>query len=181
MIGFTMMPGKGDTDLLLSALVTELQAKGVLVCGCVQTNEEQPGQHVCDMLVRAVPSGNVYKISQDLGKGSRGCRLDANALEAAVADVTAAFEQGAEVLIINKFGKHEAQGRGFRDLIAEAVMREVPVLVGLNDLNYQAFLEFAGDLAVPVEPNPEDLLIYIQNTLAGRNLTLVSSDQPTRL
>lgn len=153
MIGFTMMPGKGDTDLLLSALVERLQGSGLRVCGCVQSNEERPGGHVCDMLVRSVPSGNIYKISQDLGAGSRGCRLDANALETAVTDVAAAFERGADILIINKFGKHEAEGRGFRNLIAEAVMREVPVLVGLNELNYAAFQEFAGGLSLPVDPD----------------------------
>ena len=125
-------------DLLLDSLVERLERRGIRVCGCVQKNEESPGRRVCDMLVRAVPSGNVYKISQDLGAGSRGCRLDANALEAAVADVTVAFERGADILIVNKFGKHEGQGRGFRALIGEAVIQDVPVLVGLNDLNYSA-------------------------------------------
>ena len=127
------------------------------MCGCVQINAERLDGLPCDMLVRALPTGNVYKISQDLGAGSRGCRLDANALESAVGDVTAAFERGADMLILNKFGKHEAEGRGFRDLIGEAVYRGVPVLVGINDLNRPAFLEFAGDLAAPVQPTIEEL------------------------
>ena len=28
---------------------------------------------------------------------------------------------GADVLIVNKFGKHEAEGRGFRMVVAEAL------------------------------------------------------------
>lgn len=152
-----MMPGRGDTDLLLATLADDLQRRGLCVCGCVQINTERLDGLPCDMLVRAVPTGNVYKISQDLGGGSRGCRLDANALESAVGDVTAAFERGVDVLILNKFGKHEAEGRGFRDLIGEAVYRGVPVLVGLNELNRPAFLEFAGELAAPIQPTIKEL------------------------
>ena len=50
-------------------------------------------------------------------------------------------------MIINKFGKHESEGRGFRSVIAAALDRGVPVLVGLNPLNREAFDNFAGGLA----------------------------------
>ena len=51
------------------------------------------------------------------------------------------------MLIVNKFGKHEAEGRGFRALIAEALMQGVPVICGTNDLNRAAFEEFPDGLA----------------------------------
>ena len=97
----------------------------------------------CDMDVRVLPQGTTLRISQSLGRGARGCRLDADALETAVTLVDAALENGADCLIINKFGKQEANGRGFRNTIAEALVRELPVLVGLNGLNLEAFQTFA--------------------------------------
>ena len=53
----------------------------------------------------------------------------------------------ADVLVLNKFGRHEAEGRGFREVIADAVAREIPVIVGLNELNKAAFMEFSGGMA----------------------------------
>ena len=47
-------------------------------------------------------------------------------------------------MILNKFGKHEAEGRGFRETIATALSQDIPVLVGANKLNLAALQDFAG-------------------------------------
>ena len=44
-------------------------------------------------------------------------------------------------MIVNKFGKHEASGRGFRMVIAEAIERNIPVIVGVSALNLGDFKE----------------------------------------
>jgi nucleoside-triphosphatase THEP1 len=157
-IAYTMAPGRGDTDLLLAACAGNLQAKGLRVCGTVQINSDRDDCDPCDMDVRVLPNGPVLRISQSLGRGSRGCRLDPDALETAVALVAAQLADGADVLIINKFGKHEAEGRGFRDVIAEALFRDIPVIVGLNALNKPAFMTFTDGQAVPIEPDVAALL-----------------------
>jgi hypothetical protein len=64
------------------------------------------------------------------------------------------------MLIINKFGKHEADGRGFRGAIAEAAARGIPVLVGLNSLNAEAFHAFTAGLAVQIPADMNELLIW---------------------
>lgn len=143
-IAYIMASGKGDTDLLLSSIANSLCAKGRRVCGTAQTNTECEGGGPCDMDVKVLPSGPVIRISQSLGLASKGCRLDPSALEYAVGLVEGELEEGAALLIINKFGKHEADGRGFRSAIAAAIGRDVPVLVGLNALNKDAFDEFTG-------------------------------------
>ncbi|MEM1376586.1 MAG: DUF2478 domain-containing protein [Pseudomonadota bacterium] len=158
MLGYTMMPGKGDNDLLLSAFAEQLINDGRDVCGCVQINKDRSDRDHCDMVVRTIPAGEEILISQYLGPGSRGCRLDVNALERAVASVEGAYNTDCDLLLINKFGKHEAQGRGFRDLIARALGDDIPVLVGLNALNKDAFLSFAQGLEAPVEPNLNSLV-----------------------
>ncbi|WP_289069546.1 DUF2478 domain-containing protein [uncultured Aliiroseovarius sp.] len=161
-LGYTIAPGRGETNVFLSQIADRLLAQGVRIVGTVQTDADRTDGHKCDMDVRVLPAGRTIRISQDLGKASRGCRLDTDALESAVADVQAALVNGADLLLINKFGKHEAEGRGFRDVIAEALSREIPVLAGVNKLNRDAFLEFCGEAAteLPADHASLDAWLY---------------------
>ncbi len=159
-IAYTMAPGRGDTDLLLLGIAETLESKGYRTCGTVQINTERDGGP-CDMDVKILPDGPTLRVSQDLGKASKGCRLDPNALETAVGLVASKLENGADVLIINKFGKHEAEGRGFRTVIAEAISSDIPVLVGVNGLNFDAFQGFAGAEATELVPCALEILKWI--------------------
>ena len=161
-IAYTIAKGPGDTDLLLAGLAEQLHGQGKRLCGTVQINTECEGDSPCDMDVRILPEGPDIRISQSLGKGAKGCRLDPDALESAVAIVRERLTDGADVMIINKFGKHEADGRGFRDVIAEALAADVPVLVGLSGLNRDAFQEFSAGLAVELPPDPAALLAWAE-------------------
>lgn len=59
-----------------------------------------------------------------------------------------------DLLIVNKFGKHEASGRGFRDEIAEAFAMAIPIIVGVNALNKRDFETFACGAAWQLPPTP---------------------------
>lgn len=164
-IAYTMAPGKGDTDLILEALASTLLERGFSACGTVQINSERDDCPKCDMDVRVLPDGPVIRISQALGKESKGCRLDPAALEQSVGIVEQRIEAGADILIVNKFGKHEAEGRGFRNPIALALEKDMPVLVGLNRLNKEAFLEFVGGEAQEVAPNADSLIEWAEEAV----------------
>ena len=113
------------------------------------------------MDLRVLPDGPVIRISQSLGREARGCRLDSSALEQSVALVQAALETAPDLMIINKFGKHEAEGRGFRPLIAEALSRDIPVLVGVNGLNEQKFIDFSGGTAQRLGGSAEETAVWL--------------------
>ncbi len=166
-IAYTLASGRGETNLLVADLVSDLQARGVRLCGTVQIDIERADTDKCDMDVRVLPDGPTIRISQSLGLQSRGCRLDPDALEEAVALTNKALEDGADLLIVNKFGKHEADGRGFRDTIGRALELGVPVLVGANKLNVDALVEFCGGLAEPLPAEPERLLTWALEEIAG--------------
>jgi nucleoside-triphosphatase THEP1 len=166
-IACTKSPGRGDTDLLLSRLADRLMRRGLRVCGTVQTNTERPDAGPCDMDVKVLPDGPEIRISQALGSAARGCRLDAQALEAAVGLTEARLAGGADVLIVNKFGKHEAMGRGFRAAIATALSQDIPVLVGLNTLNRAAFEVFTEDLATQLPADIDALEAWICSARKG--------------
>lgn len=171
-LAYTMAPGRGDTDLILFKLANALAARGLRCCGTVQINSERGDTGPCDMDVRVLPDGPVLRISQDLGPSARGCRLDPAALETAVGLVSASLDHGADVLIVNKFGKHEAEGRGFRSVIAEALSMGIPVLVGINALNLPAFQTFADGLATALPPDPDALETWAANAARSTMATV---------
>jgi len=173
-LAYTMAPGRGDTDLVLASLAKDLAALGIRCCGTVQINTVNPGYGTagpCDMNVRVLPDGPVLRISQDLGPAARGCRLDPDALETAVGLVAHRLSSGADLLIVNKFGKHEAEGGGFRDAIAEAVAIGLPVLVGLNSLNRDAFESFADGMAIQLPPEPAALRAWVDSVISSPQTT----------
>ena len=146
-LAYVTTTDRGATDHLLSAFAEALADAGTPLAGVVQTNTECAEGYRCDMDLKVLPTGEFIRISQSLGKDARGCRLDPAELERAVGLVTQSLDKAPRLLIINKFGKHEADGRGFRPIIADALERGIPVLVGLNQLNIERFQEFAGGMA----------------------------------
>ena len=152
-IGYTMARERGALDPLLADLANRAGAAGLRLAGVVQRNPQAEGAARCDMEAVILPDGPAVPISQSLGRHARGCRLDEAGLAAAVAAARMRLEAGCDLLLVNKFGKAEALGRGFRDLIAEAVARGVPVLVGVGPANLDALQDFAGGAAEAVEPD----------------------------
>lgn len=141
------------TDLLLARTAEALSLRGVRLAGVVQKNAIRANRSRCDMDLAVLPSGRVIRISQDRGEGARGCHLDQGALEEAVAEVEAAIRFARpDLVIVNKFGKREAQGRGFVPVISASLEAGIPVLVGVNEVNRAAFDAFAADLARELLP-----------------------------
>ena len=99
-IAYTIAPGRGDTDLTLHCLSQSLIVRGYRPVGTVQINTEREDAGPCDMNVKVLPKGPVILISQSLGRASKGCRLDPNALETAVGFVETELNKGADCLII---------------------------------------------------------------------------------
>ncbi|MCC5982874.1 MAG: DUF2478 domain-containing protein [Rhodobacteraceae bacterium] len=147
-LGYVSLPGRGANDRFLAQVAARLNGR-LRLCGVVQTNIARADRRKCDMDLRLLATGEVLRISEDRGALARGCTLDTGALTQAVALSEAALP-GAELLIINKFGKTEAEGGGFAPLIGAALLADVPVLVGVNRLNMPGFEGFADGMAQPL-------------------------------
>lgn len=152
-LAYVTLQGRGRTDALIAEVAALLEAEGVRLAGTVQSNHEREGRRKCDMDLRVLPDGPVVRISEDRGDLARGCTLDSGALEQTVHAVQQRLD-GAEVLIVNKFGKREAEGKGLVPVIAEALDRGLPVLIGVNGLNLAAFLTFAGEEVEALQADP---------------------------
>ena len=158
MLGYVVAEGRGAGDVLVQRVADKLRTAGVPLAGAVQVNAERDPARKCDMDLHILSGTDVVRISQDLGALSRGCRLDPAGLESAVGLVAAALDRNPALLIANKYGKQEIDGRGFRPLIGEALAREIPVITAVNAGNLDAFLEFAEDLAEPLPADVDGIL-----------------------
>ncbi|MFV0333173.1 MAG: DUF2478 domain-containing protein [Tropicimonas sp.] len=140
----------GEMNRTLSALAEAMLADGARVVGAVQVDGNPGGDTPGDMDLQVLPDGPRICISQSLGSGSGGCRLNPERLEEVVQECSVRLAQGADLLIVNKFGGHEADGRGFRELIATALSEGVPVVIGVTAEKLSDYESFAGDLAEEV-------------------------------
>lgn len=175
-LGYVTLQGRGLIDLLLADVVQRLEAHGVALAGTVQTNIHRDDRPLCDMDLRLLPDGPVVRISVDRGPLARGCRLDAGVLEQSVLWVSSALEN-AEFLVVNKFGKQEAEGKGLSGAIAAALERGFPVLVGVNGLNLPAFLEFADGMALQLMPDAASIADWCLTSLAATHSTPVQQSR----
>lgn len=160
MLAFFSSTERGASDRILGAVAAGLRRGGLRLAGAVQVNVERPGAARCDMELHVLTGADTITISQDLGHGSRGCRLDVDGLERAAGLVAAGLEGGADLLIVNKFGKQECDGRGFRPLIGEALARSIPVLTAVAASNRSTFLAFSDGLAEELPADTDALLAW---------------------
>ncbi len=134
----------GEGDRFLTKIARDLMARGLRVGGVVQSNPPQPDQSRCAMVLEELTTASKIQISQNLGKEARGCHLDTGALEHAATLVESSIACGLDILVLNKFGRREVEGGGFRQAIALAIEGDIPVLVGLNHGNIDAWQAFTG-------------------------------------
>lgn len=149
MLGYVVNTGRGEGDGFLAGIAEALAARGLALGGVIQTNRDFDSERRCHMDLRVLGTDRVVRISQDRGRHARGCRLDPQGLALAAGQVEAMLDRGrVALLIVNKFGKSELEGEGFRGAIAKALLAGVPVLTMVSPGARAGFLDFAGDLAV---------------------------------
>lgn len=149
---------------VMAGIATHLRRQGCSLAGLLQYDVARPGKSRCDMVLEDLASGRRVAISDDRGSGARGCRLDVDALLAAMGRARAALESRPDLLLVNKFGKTECEGGGLRPLIVSAMEREVPTLVAVPSGNLAGWRAFAGDLAAEhrLSELPDDPAALVQ-------------------
>lgn len=141
----------GYPDRLLEAVVRYFQNKGFRVAGVIQHDLAREGRSRCDMSLEELITGARIALSEDRGEGASGCRIDQQGLVEAAALIEDSLEAGkVDLLVINKFGKVESEGGGFRDVIAKAAMLGIPTAIGVPLRNIDAFNMFADSLQATV-------------------------------
>jgi nucleoside-triphosphatase THEP1 len=133
-----------DPDAVLREFASEVNARGFRVVGMVQAGQ------CADSSLSAVllHSGETLLLSQDFDPAAAGCRLDVSRLQNAGARVADALEAGADLLIVNRFGKREREGRGVGYLIERALEVGTPVVIAVSSGHFDEWVKFAGGMTV---------------------------------
>lgn len=136
---------------MIARCAARLSARGVRVAGVIEVPASDVGGPCGHYALRDLTTGKTYSISQDLGSGSTSCNLDSGGLADACAAVERAVREGADIVILSKFGKQEAARGGLSDAFRAAIAAELPVLTSVTPSVVDAWREFAGPLSAFVE------------------------------
>lgn len=154
---------------MLLDVADRLLAQGTAVIGVVQLNVEHDPERPCHMDLRLLGQAETIRISQDRGRLARGCRLDSGALAMAVHQVKTAIATGGPgLLIVNKFGKQECDGGGFRDVIAQALEADMAVLTTVSATHLPGFLAFAAGFETPLPADRDRLIDWCMEQASRR-------------
>lgn len=157
-------------DQLLAGAAHRARQTGLRVAGFLQ-HRETGGEECCrDIEIEHIGTGVTQIISQSLGSGSKGCRLDPAALADVAGALLAEIDDGADMLILNRFGKGETEGHGFRSIIETAYARQIPVLTVVRETYVEGWNDFAGDCGVLLAPDSKTVLGWCDRVMEARRL-----------
>lgn len=160
----------GDIDGLLANIAATLLNDGHRVRGVLQSRGEMHGDcHCADMDLHAIGEARTFRISQPLGNGSHGCRLHPGALAECAAYLENEMDRGTDLLILNRFGRGESEGRGFRDLIGQAMMRGVPVLTAVRPTYEDEWRAFGEGLSCDLPMERSTVLNWFEDVIEARH------------
>ncbi|MCP3467239.1 DUF2478 domain-containing protein [Bradyrhizobium sp. CCGUVB23] len=133
-----------DPDTILRGFAADLNARGLRVVGMVQAG------HCADSSLSAVllHNGEKLLLAQDFDLAASGCRLDLARLQNAGEQIAEALAHGADLVIINRFGKRERNGKGLAYLIERAFNADIPVVIAVANDHFADWIKFAGGMSV---------------------------------
>ena len=163
-----------DPDAVLRDFATELNASGRRVVGMVQTGA------CADSSLSAVlvHTGEVLLLAQPATSPGSGCKLDLGRLQDAATRVAGAMETGADLLIVNRFGKRERDGKGLSRVIERALDADIPVVIAVSSKSFADWIKFADGMSVKLACSREALGTW-WSAVSARNRGLAGQDPQT--
>lgn len=147
-----VLHGPGEpVDELLAAFAARQRQRGVRVRGLVQDTRQLGGGRKSMELID-LATGHRFAISQDLGRESSSCCLDPTGIAAAAPVLRRAAEQGAELVVVNRFGALEAEHGGFADELLALMADDIPLVTAVAERQLESWLVFSerrGALLAP--------------------------------
>lgn len=160
---------KDEIGPVLQTVIDHVRKQGTRISGYLQREISDDASCCSQTYLEAIASGEKVRISQPLGNGSRGCRLDPHALTEVSGKVLAELDNEPELLVVNRFGRGEADGHGFRSAIEKAFTMGIPVLTAVNDEYLEDWRAFGEDYAAELPARSEDVLAWCDQAIVSRS------------
>lgn len=148
-------------DEMFRWIVGECRARGLPLAGVLQHPAFEGADQRCDVLLEDLATGHRTLLFEERGAGARGCRLDVAALVDASMKVEASLDNNPALLVLNKFGKVEAEGGGMCSLLAKALERGIPAIIGVPERNLGAWRNFAGDFSAELSVDTDRVAAWL--------------------
>jgi hypothetical protein len=162
-----------DPDAVLREFAAELTSRGYRVVGLVQL-----GHHCVNapqLPAMLLHSGEQLQLFQSLCACATGCRLDVGQLLNAGAQVASAIDQGADLVIVNRFGRQEREGKGLCHLIERALSADIPVVIAVPEHRFADWIRFADGMSVKLHCDLGSLNAW-WHRVAARNAGFIRQD-----
>ncbi|OCK53606.1 DUF2478 domain-containing protein [Bradyrhizobium sp. LMTR 3] len=145
-------------------IVEDCRRRGLRLAGVLQHPVCSDAAGHCDVVLEELTTGLRTDLFEDRGPGASGCRLDEAALAEVNGRVARSLDAAPDLLILNKFGKVEAEGRGLLDLVGMAIDRGIPVVIGVPIRNLEPWRRFAGGMSVELSRDPSEIGGWLNRT-----------------
>ncbi|ANQ83858.1 DUF2478 domain-containing protein [Azoarcus olearius] len=155
-----------NIEMILMEAAAALGERGVRLGGVIQHDIGISANDPCAMELEDLSSGARFSLSQELGRGSEACRLDPDALARASMIVRNGLDQGADLVIFNKFGAQEAAGAGLRTEMGLAALAGTPLLTAVGHRFLPEWNDFTGGEGSLLQPTVASVLAW-WNSLRG--------------
>jgi nucleoside-triphosphatase THEP1 len=152
-------------DDFLTRVADQLRADRINMAGVLQENARDDAGVCSAMTLVDLTSRGRYRISQDLGSQAEGCRLDAHGLAEIGVLLDRPLGHYVELLILNRFGKAEAEGSGLRSAFVRAMEAGIPLLTVVRSPNTEAWSEFHGGLAIDLIPDLDPVIAWCRDAV----------------
>jgi hypothetical protein len=148
-------------DALFKWIVNECRLRRLTLSGVLQHPAFEGADRRCDVLLEDLASGHRTLLFENRGEGARGCRLDVAALVEASMRVESSLQNDPDLLVLNKFGKVECDGGGMCSLMAQALERGIPAIIGVPARNLNAWRDFAGEFSVEFSEDTDQIAKWL--------------------
>ena len=136
--------------------------------GVVQITDGIEGGRAADARLVDIMTGATFPILEARGPLARGCRLDETGLHDAERAIEAAIVQGVDLLLVNRFGRAESEGRGLVHSLARALALDLPVLTAVREPYVGAWRAFHGGLGRELACDRTAVLAWVEALARSR-------------
>lgn len=160
--------GETPTGALLETVARTLAGEGIVVGGVLQAPQIAIEGRAAPIVFVDVESGARTEVSQNLGPLSHACRLDLDAVARVTAALESRIEAGLDLMVINRFGKAEIEGRGLRAAFERAFLAGIPILTVVQPEQRAGWKDFHGGLADDLPADAGPVLAWCRRLVAAR-------------
>jgi len=139
---------RDNPDRLLLDFTEDLRRSGVRTAGLVQLNNWTDQSDDREVRTVVLSSGEVVPLAHDPTSGATGCGLDCGQLAGIAKLIETAIHEGADLVVINRFGKLEAKGKGLIELIQQAVEADLPMLIAVPEHRFEGWIKYSAGMSV---------------------------------